>query len=286
MKISLGTAQFGLDYGVSSRTRVNDNEVKKILEFARDSGVTDIDTATSYGESEKILGFWNIKEFKIITKIPELPEEVQYVNDWVQQIINNSLINLRSKKLKAVLLHRPNQLLLPFGEKIWESLQTAKEAKIVDKIGYSIYSPHDLEKLYEKFKPDIVQLPINIFDKRFEISGWLDTLSDDKCEIHSRSVFLQGLLLLKENNRPNYFSHWDDAFEAYKSYLNINKLTKLDAALHYVLNQQKLTRVVVGVDSLLQFQEIIKSSKRSLKIEPFNFNLEDENLLNPMYWKL
>ena len=205
MKISLGTAQFGLDYGVSSRTRVNDDEVKKILEFARDSGVTDIDTATTYGESEKIVGFWNIKEFKITTKIPEVPEEVQYVDDWVQQIINNSLINLRSKKLKAVLLHRPNQLLLPFGEKIWDSLKTAKEAEIVDKIGYSIYSPQDLDKLYEKFKPDIVQLPINIFDKRFESSGWLDILSDDKCEVNSRSVFLQGLLLLENNNRPNYF---------------------------------------------------------------------------------
>ncbi len=246
MKISLGTAQFGLDYGVSSRTRVNDDEVKKILEFARDSGVTDIDTATTYGESEKILGFWNIKEFKITTKIPEVPEEVQYVDDWVQQIINNSLINLRSKKLKAVLLHRPNQLLLPFGEKIWDSLKTAKEAEIVDKIGYSIYSPQDLDKLYEKFKPDIVQLPINIFDKRFESSGWLDILSDDKCEVHSRSVFLQGLLLLENNNRPNYFSYWNNVFEAYQIHLDKNKLTKLDAALHHVLNQKKLTRVVGG----------------------------------------
>jgi aryl-alcohol dehydrogenase-like predicted oxidoreductase len=286
MKISLGTAQFGLDYGVSSRTRVNDDEVKKILEFARDSGVTDIDTATTYGESEKILGFWNIKEFKITTKIPEVPEEVQYVDDWVQQIINNSLINLRSKKLKAVLLHRPNQLLLPFGEKIWDSLKTAKEAEIVDKIGYSIYSPQDLDKLYEKFKPDIVQLPINIFDKRFESSGWLDILSDDKCEVHSRSVFLQGLLLLENNNRPNYFSYWNNVFEAYQIHLDKNKLTKLDAALHHVLNQKKLTRVVVGVDSLTQFKEIIKSSEKNLEIEPFKFNLDDEQLLNPMYWKL
>ena len=88
------------------------------------------------------------------------------------------------------------------------------------------------------------------------------------------------------NDRPNYFSNWNKVFESYQSYLDENKLTKLDAALHYALNQTMLSRVVVGVDSLFQFQEIIESSKKNLEIEPFKFNLDDEHLLNPMYWKL
>ena len=75
-------------------------------------------------------------------------------------------------------------------------------------------------------------------------------------------MFLQGLLLLENNNRPNYFSYWNNVFEAYQIHLDKNKLTKLDAALHHVLNQKKLTRVVVGVDSLTQFKEIIKSSEK------------------------
>ena len=72
MDIVLGTAQFGLDYGVSnSGGEISDDELSRILDYARKYGVQYLDTANVYGDSEIRIGEMCelTKAFGLITKI-------------------------------------------------------------------------------------------------------------------------------------------------------------------------------------------------------------------------
>ena len=68
LKIGIGTAQFGLNYGITNLNGiVEESEVRNIL---NDNFYSYIDTACSYGVSEKIIGKNLLeKNKKIITKI-------------------------------------------------------------------------------------------------------------------------------------------------------------------------------------------------------------------------
>ena len=80
-------------------------------------------------------------------------------------------------------------------------LKNLKNKGIIKKIGISIYNPKELDLVFNILNPDIVQTPYNLFDRRIEYSGWINKLFQQNIEIHSRSVFLQGLLL---KNKMNY----------------------------------------------------------------------------------
>ena len=55
--IILGTAQWGLDYGISNKNgKTSLKEIKSIIKFAEAHGCTTLDTAASYGDSEEIIG--------------------------------------------------------------------------------------------------------------------------------------------------------------------------------------------------------------------------------------
>ena len=43
---------------------------------------------------------------------------------------------------------------------------------------------------------DIVQAPFNLIDRRLIETGWLEKLNMSNIEVHCRSCFLQGLLLM------------------------------------------------------------------------------------------
>ena len=200
-RIVIGTAQFGSPYGVANTKleEVSPTEVSGILKYALSEGINTIDTAINYGDSEAKLGGFGVDDFQIVTKLPAIPNNYSDINSWVEEQLNNSFDRLKVRSIYGVLLHNSQDLLGFKGPELWESLQELKRKKIVKKVGYSIYSPWELDELYEPFPPDIVQAPYNILDRRLSLSGWLDRLSSNDIEIHIRSVFLQGLLLLNKN---------------------------------------------------------------------------------------
>ena len=86
MRIALGTAQFGMDYGIANtKGQVTRSEVKEIIQLAESRGIDTIDTAIVYGESEACLGDAGVQGFKVITKLPPLPESCTDVGGWVQE---------------------------------------------------------------------------------------------------------------------------------------------------------------------------------------------------------
>ena len=196
-RIALGTVQFGLDYGINNHTGKPTTEtISKMLQLAFKMGIKTIDTAASYGASEKNLGLTeSIDSMQIVTKIPSIPDNCLNRKKWIENSFQESLKNLRVKSVYGLLLHDSQNLLKSDSVEIYDTLLEIREAGLVKKIGVSIYTPNEFEYLISNFDLDLVQAPFNIIDRRLEDEGWLDVLYDLNIEVHTRSSFLQGLLL-------------------------------------------------------------------------------------------
>jgi aryl-alcohol dehydrogenase-like predicted oxidoreductase len=281
-KIALGTAQFGLDYGIANAGGcVGFEDVEEILHYAHHAGIATLDTAIAYGESEKVLGLAGIGEFEVITKLPSVPTE-EDVGEWVHHQIRESKQRLGVDGLKAVLLHRPLELLGERGGEIYDALQACKQNENVEKIGISVYQPSDVRSIIQKFNIDLIQLPYNFLDGRWETL--FVELKQKEVEIHVRSVFLQGLLLME--NKPAYFQRWSGLWALFDDWLSENQITPLEACLNYVLQKPQIDKLVVGVDSLAQLKQITAAVRSIPDNMPSELKTEDEMLLNPGLWRL
>ena len=155
------------------------------------------------------------------------------------------------------MLHRPEVLLGNHGRSIIKDLLTLKEQSVISKVGISVYSPNIIGAISKLFQLDIVQAPFNIFDQQILSSGWSDKLKENGVEIHTRSVFLQGLLLMKQSTLSNYFTkNWPDHFDTWYKFLKFNRADALDIALNFALKQDWIDKVVVGVDSVSQLRAL------------------------------
>ena len=284
-RLALGTVQFGLPYGVANRDgQVSRTEAKIMLQLAASNGIDILDTAIAYGESETCLGESGVRNFKLVTKLPAIPDNCTDVNKWVNEQISASLGRLGVHQVYGLLLHRSIQLLGTNGKVLYNSLQELKDAGLVKKIGISIYSPDELEALATKFKLDLVQAPFNLVDRRLHTSGWLQRLKQDDVEIHARSAFLQGLLLMKRSNIPSRFTPWNALWDNWHNWLQSHSISALQACLAYPLSFFEIDRVVVGADSSNQLEQIIRASQIPKPAELPDLNCEDENLINPACW--
>ena len=287
MKIALGTAQFGLKYGVANQVgRVKFDEVKNILCQAAAQGLDTLDTAISYGDSESVLGRTGIGGWKVVTKLPAFPENCVDVASWVEAEIVGSLSRLGVSQVHGVLLHCPAQLHSKnHGNQLYEALQKLKAQGVTRKIGVSVYGPEELDEIWPKFQFDLVQSPFNVIDRRLESSGWLGRMHEAGTEVHVRSVFLQGLLLMPPDRRRENFGRWQDLWSKWDEWLTKERLTPLQACLFFALSHPAINRVVVGVDSANQLNEILSVSNPHAIKFPNYLESDDSLLINPSKWR-
>lgn len=285
-KIAIGTAQFGLPYGISnSGGQVSRANTASILSLAREFGVNTLDTAIAYGESEKVLGEIGIPGWKIISKLPGLPDTVVDVANWVDVQVAGSMRRLKTNRLHALLLHRPGQLLAPRGEQLYRALIAQQARGAIEKIGISIYEVSELDQLIPRMHFDVVQAPFNVFDARMVDSGWMGRLADTGCELHVRSVFLQGLLLMSSINRPPQFDRWHRLWTNWDAWLHDSGLTPLQACLRHALSMPGIAKVVLGMDTTMQLEQILVAAQGDLPQIPDALKICDPELLNPALWK-
>lgn len=286
MKLALGTVQFGLDYGVANTDgKMDATTMTSILQQAWAKGIDTLDTAISYGESEKRLGITNVKDWRIVTKLPKIPNECTNINTWILNQVQKSLLRLGVIRISALLLHRPDQLLESNGVEIWKALQDLKQKNIVKKIGFSVNDCNQLDALWDSFQPNIVQMPYNLLDKRFLISGWMKKMNDAGVEIHVRSIFLQGLLLMSKSDRPEKFNHWKEIWEALDAWLLEYDITAVEAAISFAMDNPYIDKIVVGVDNVQQLEEILSIIlKRKIVHPPKSLHTSDVRLINPSQW--
>jgi len=284
-KLALGTAQFGLPYGIANQSgQVKCDQVGPILELACSSGVTTIDTAIAYGESEQVLGQHSLQRFSVVTKLPEVPENCVDVAEWVIQQVAASLDRLHLPSLDGLLLHRPGQLFEPLGGELFEAMKGLREQGLVRRIGVSVYDPEELDRLFETFQFDLVQAPFSVLDRRLIQSGWLQKFSNMGTALHVRSIFMQGLLLMTKQERPIKFSRWNTLWDEWDRWLLDTGQSRIEACLRHVLSIDEIEKIVVGVDSLSQFQQIISAAKGACHPLPDCLSTCDPLLLNPSNW--
>jgi len=220
-----------------------------------------IDTAIGYGESQRVLGRIGTQGLECITKLPSLPTQVEDIVEWVQSQIAQTLLDLGQEKLYGLLLHKPGELLGPHGPKLARALRLAKDAFNIQKLGVSVYEPQELLDCWSVLQYDIVQLPCNIFDQRFAAGPALDHLESHNIEVHARSIFLQGLLLMPEGSQPAYFNRWAYVFNAWYALANSLKRTQLEVCLAFASQQTFVHKWVIGFDSKEQFTGILSSGE-------------------------
>ena len=285
MKLALGTVQFGLPYGIANPGgQISREDARQILALARESCIDTLDTAIAYGDSEACLGTLGTKGFKVITKLPALPKGVTGIAAWVGDQMQASLRRLKLDSVYGLLLHRSENLLGAAGRSMVQALERLKAEGIVQKIGVSIYAPQELDAATQACAIDLVQAPLNLVDRRLVTSGWLPRLHDQGVEVHTRSAFLQGLLLMPRETIPEKFSSWFHLFDHWHAWLQEHPVTAAEACLAFIASQPLIDRVVVGVDSHAQLQELLRAAGKEPPQQLPDLHCDDEKLINPSNW--
>ena len=286
-KIAIGTANFGMQYGVAnSQGKLSKNSVAEILGLAKSLGVTCLDTANAYGESQKVLGEFGVRDWRVVSKISSIPRDCEDVRSFVRAEIDLILTSLNLSEFDTVLVHNPKDLMGNVSEIVYEELQKAKSRGQVEKIGVSIYDPSDLESITSRFQLDVVQAPINVFDSRLQDSGWLDRLVSMGVEVHARSVFLQGVLLSAIAQSNDFFKPWKTTFERWNRFAESSGTSAMMNCIKHVNSYDKVTFAVVGVDSAQNLSEVFDAfSARPQRINEDNFGV-DSQLINPARWSI
>lgn len=285
-RLSIGTAQLGLSYGVANTAgRPSFSEAKATIQEASANQIHSLDTAAAYGNSESILGKIGVKEWHVTTKLPPTMRDMHETEkNWVALHVKRSLENLQLDSIHGLLLHDASILRLQNGKDVYKCLQRERENGHVRKIGVSVYSPEELRLLISSFEFDIVQMPYNIFDRRLVASGLLDELKQRRIEVHVRSVFLQGLLLMPATSRPKMFQRWRIHWDRWDQWLATSGTTALQSCLQFALAEPRIDRIIVGVETVKQLREIIDASSVNCPRIPDELMCSDTMLLNPSKW--
>ena len=284
-KLILGTAQFGQNYGITNVTgKVSELEIRSIFRNARSNQIYTLDTASSYGNSELVLGNVGVSDFDVITKLPTIGSSTSNFYEVYENAIVSSLKDLKVSRIDTVLLHKPEELLSFYGDAIYNALRKLKDRGLVDRIGISIYSPELLDEINPMYLFDVIQVPLNVFDRRIISSGWLGRLSEMGVSIIARSVFLQGILLSQVNDLPAYFSKWHPLFKQWIEFYQENGLSALEASLQFIVQVPEIDKIIVGVESERQLTEIVRAINNPVIKVPNDLEAEDLGLISPVHW--
>jgi len=289
--LGMGTVQWGMAYGIANCTgQPSGDEVGNMLRLAKQRGVMLLDTACTYGEAETRLGKMDAASqgFQIVTKIPPIRSEAISEKDiaTVLAAFQESLHRLQCKQVYGLMVHHADNLLLPEAERLWSAMQDLKERGLAGRIGVSVYNPAQLEKVLDRFAIDLVQLPFNIYDQRFAQTGMLRRLRDNGVEVHSRSAFLQGLLLLTPELLPAYFNPIRSLHADWQRRASKDGLSPRDACLRFCLGHADIDKVIVGCETTQQLNEITDFAEKVEEGLSWGEScaIYDESIINPSRW--
>lgn len=288
MKVMLGTAQFGLDYGVTNATgKVDFQEALSIIETLKEGGLEGVDTAPLYGHSEQVLGelLLSYHNLEVITKTCKFEKAAPFpLKVLLQETFMQSLKRLNKSHVKGLLIHRVQDL--ESFPSLWGEMQQLRNAGLVKKIGASLYSPSDLEIIFKYPDIDIVQLPLNVFDQRFLADGSLQEIKNRGIEVHVRSIFLQGILLQQTPPLSSQFIPAQHVFLDYFENLSQRGLTPMEGAVSFIKSLNSLVdAVVVGFVNRRQATEFCQAFNKPISAVDFSrYAIKDEKIVNPMWW--
>jgi aryl-alcohol dehydrogenase-like predicted oxidoreductase len=285
-KLILGTVQFGLEYGVNNQKGIpSSNEIKKILDFAFKRKINILDTAEAYGNSQERIGEYIKKsnnKFKIITKYSKLRNDLpSNIIDRVKK--NLEILNIDN--LYCYMFHNFNDY-ISFFNLFQEDLLYLKRNGLIDKIGVSLHSNEEIFEVLKNDNIDLIQLPFNLLDNSSQRKEVLIKVKSKGIEVHTRSVFLQGLFFQDSNEIKGKLLEIKEDLNIIKGM--VGKEDMNDLALNYAYSKKYIDCVLLGVDSVDQLKSNINTIKNS-KTENFNHKVDNivvrnNLLLNPANW--
>lgn len=282
MKFVIGSAQFGVQYGINNQTGIpSDFELSKLLQHASDAGINLIDTAAAYGSAEQRLGALASGHFEFISKFPAKIHAEQ-----IPFFLQRSLDHLKIPYLYGYMAHDADDLIR--DEQCWPILLEQKNIGKIKKIGFSLYTPQQLLSLLDKgYLPDLIQVPYSLLDRKF--NEFFSVTRELNIEVHIRSVFLQGLYFRAPDQLPIRLMPMKNALERLHKISADNNLSIGTIALSYVVHNPDIHHVVIGLDSARQLHENLLSVAPYERIvdvmeEINSIHLEQPELLNPANW--
>ena len=282
-KLAIGTAQFGMPYGIANQNgQVHRDDIAAILDLAWENGIDTLDTAKAYGDSEESIGNY-LKQrpnnsWNIITKISECDNNIA---EQIKDSTKNLTISPTIMMAHSAELFMENEF--------QKELSDARDRQIIAKVGVSLYSEDEINRVLESaFKPDVIQLPVNILDTRLYRMGMLALLYENGIEVHVRSAFLQGLFYLPGSDLNIRFSDAVPYLEKLKSIAAEAELTLAEFSLLWLVSLEEVNKVVIGVDNADQLKTHLETLKKDVDPAVFEEALfiryENENILNPSLW--
>ena len=282
-KLALGTAQLGMNYGITNKRGIIEiGDAKDMLEKAIEKGIKTLDTAQEYGISEKIIGKSNVKDnFEIITKMRIEKGESQ--KEWTTKC-KKSRDNMKIDSIDTLLIHNPENVTWELSCMLTEWAYKMKQRDIV-KFGISIYKEEDLKNVNLE-SIDVVQLPLSIYNQEHVNNGLIPRLKKLGIEVQARSCFMQGLILTGHEDWPKNISRdLKIHHKRWESHLDKYKMTKMDGALQYC-KQSKADIILVGATSCKEIEEIADSwnseYRNKMEIENWAWNSKED--IDPRNW--
>ena len=290
----LGTAQLGFNYGIANAGKTEQptqTTANAIVQEAWENGIREFDTAQGYGKSEQALGEALSKlgvsaEALVISKFDPALDHLD--RNVLSNAVGESLSRLGVPSLYGMMLHK-EKMLSAWDNGLSKIFHTFVVSGKIKHIGISVYSPEKAIQALKTDGIDMVQLPTNILDRRFETAGVFQLAEEKKKKIYIRSVFLQGLILMDIGEIPEKMSFVKPVIEKLESISNELKLSRKKLALDYIKSEMPDAKVVFGADTPLHVKENVacwegellpSSVDRVKKI----FDCVDEKILNPTLW--
>lgn len=287
-KIALGTAQWGLEYGIAGHPKASKGQIKKILALAALNDIRVLDTAHQYGNALDILGCFHkiIKkhQFRIILKIPEIPKNLNLwmVQDLKSRILTD-LVRLKVDYVDTMMIHNPQALIGSGADLAYDLLLNMKYLGFCKQIGISLYTPEELRIITHRYSFDVVSFPCNVLDQRFDRQQLIDYMLKLRIEMQARSLFLQGLLLMPYHVLMDKLT-WE--FRRVIKRLTLKfKGDMLKACIAYFRQLYPVNYGVFGVHSVEQFQAIITSYNEINSWYDFDqYEIRDLRVIDPRRW--
>jgi aryl-alcohol dehydrogenase-like predicted oxidoreductase len=285
-RLSLGTAQVAAGYGATraATSALTADDLADLLATARSLGIRHLDTAPDYGDAELMLGSCGLDGWEVSTKIKAPQDGERDVRGWVAHEIEGSMARLGVDRLDTVLLHRPEVLATAEGTVLLDALAKMRSAGTIRAVGASVYGPEDLGSLLLTEAIDVIQAPVSVVDRRMLHPDVTQLLHDHGSSLHARSVFLQGLLLVEPSARPGWARRSDVALAPWDDWSVGQSIGRGALLLSYVLGRQEVDRIVIGVESSAQLDELVRDLGGPVPPVPDAVVVDEPEVLDPRRW--
>jgi aryl-alcohol dehydrogenase-like predicted oxidoreductase len=284
-KMILGTANFGNQYGIANNNQDSRIEsVSEIIHTALELGVTSFDTAKGYGEAEAILGdnLVGCGDLSVITKIGK--NDCDTASQMISSV-QKSLQNTKLEKFSAVLLHDSSVLEGQYRNEVKVGLLELLDLGVCERIGISVYNESEIIGA-KRILPELTEFQIseNICDQRKISSRYLHELANTGNNISVRSIFLQGLLLMKVSEVPLRLNTAIDKILKLQEFALSNQISVLEACIAYAKSIPWASGLIFGIDSPQQLKTLVSNFNKSYDLDVNEGLKLDDWTLDPRNW--